>query len=163
MLVEYVRVRGIGEQAAQDTQAMPVWSTETTEEHSKQESDCAADEGPQHKSSGTSINPLPALVIFLMGSSMASHEQASMVSTMIHKQWGNLLCAAAVARLLTYMIMYLRPPSSAMPSRPPTELLASFCFISGGILFMASVCFVHGLLPGIFIHSLTHGLVQGCC
>lgn len=70
---------------------------------------------------------------------MAGHKQASMVSTMIHKQWGNLLAAASIARLITYMIMYLKPPTSTSPSRPPTELLAAFCFISGGILFMASV------------------------
>jgi len=136
MLVEYVRVKGLGEKkATQQMQTIPAWSNGTADEHT------------QHKSNGISINPLPALVIFLMGASMASHEQASMISTMVHKQWGNLLGAASVARLLTYMIMYLKPPTSSTPSRPPTELLASFCFISGGILFMASVRSAHRFLP----------------
>ncbi|KAL3488946.1 hypothetical protein BJX62DRAFT_252954 [Aspergillus germanicus] len=100
----------------------------------------ATDEDKKHISSSTglSMNPLPALVIFLVGGVMSSHEQASMVSTMIHKQWGNLLGAAAVARLLTYITLYLKPPTSTSPSRPPTELLSSFCLMSGGILFMAS-------------------------
>lgn len=137
MLVEYVRVKGLGEKKAkQDMQTMPVWSNST------------ADERTEQKSNGISVNPLPALVIFLVGGSMASHEQASMVSTMIHKQWGNLLGAASVARLLTYMIMYLKPPTSTSPSRPPTELLMSFCLIAGGMLFMASVRSAYsGLFP----------------
>ena len=106
---------------------MPSWSNDISDEHT------------QHELSGVSMNPLPALVIFLMGGTMASHQQASMISTMVHKQWGNLLGAASVARLLTYMIMYLKPPSSVSPSCPPTELLSSFGIIAGGIILMASV------------------------
>lgn len=138
MLVEYIRVKGLGDQkTTQHMQIMPAWSNRTAGERSE----CS-----EHRPNGVSMNPLPALVIFLMGGSMASHEQASMVSTMVHKQWGQLLGAASVARLLTYMIMYLKPPTSTLPSRPPTELLMSFCLISGGILFMASVRSLQKLL-----------------
>ncbi|KPM46318.1 hypothetical protein AK830_g27 [Neonectria ditissima] len=141
MLVEYIRAKGLGEEkATQHMQTVPNWSNGTTDEHT------------EHKSNSISINPLPALVISLMGKSMASHKQASMVSTMVHKQWGNLLGAASVARLLTYMIMYLKPPTSTSPSRPPTELLMSFCLISGGILFMASVRSVHKFLSVDLVH-----------
>ena len=80
---------------------------------------------------------------------MASHEQASMVSTMVHKQWGNLLGAASITRLVTYLMLYLKPPTSTSPSRPITELISSFCLISGGILFMASVRYIHRL----FLHN----------
>ena len=86
-----------------------------------------------------SLNPIPALVIMLLGMMMSSHNQSTMISTMIHKQWGNLLSGASVARGLTYIVMYIKPPQSVLPSRPPTELLASFCLIAGGIIFMASV------------------------
>jgi hypothetical protein len=86
-----------------------------------------------------SMNPIPALVILLLGSMMSSHTQGSMLSSMVHKQWGNLLTGASLARALTYMIMYLKPPKSVLPSRPPTELLTAFGLISGGIIFMASV------------------------
>jgi hypothetical protein len=86
-----------------------------------------------------SLNPIPALVILLLGMMMGSHHQSSMISSMIHKQWGNLLSGASIARGLTYVIMYIKPPRSVLPSRPPTELLASFCLIAGGIMFMASV------------------------
>ncbi|KAK2612164.1 hypothetical protein QQS21_001894 [Conoideocrella luteorostrata] len=86
-----------------------------------------------------SINPIPALVILLLGIMMGSHHQSSTISTMVHKQWGNLLLGASFARGLTYVIMYLRPPRSVLPSRPPTELLTSFGLIAGGIVFMASV------------------------
>lgn len=87
-----------------------------------------------------STNPIPALVILLLGIMMSSHHQASMISSMVHKQWGNLLLGASCARALSYVLLYLRPPESTLPSRPPTELLAAFGLIAGGILFMASVC-----------------------
>ena len=87
-----------------------------------------------------SINPIPALIILLLGIMMSSHQQQTMIATMVHKQWGNLLTGASLARALTYVILYLKPPKSVYPSRPPTELLASFGLIAGGIIFMASVC-----------------------
>ena len=77
---------------------------------------------------------------------MSSHTQESMISGMVHKQWGTLLTGASVARALTYVLMYLRPPRDVMPSRPPTELLAAFGLVSGGVVFMASVSF-----PGFFL------------
>lgn len=86
-----------------------------------------------------SINPIPALVILLLGIMMSSHTQTSMISSTVHKQWGNLLTGASFARGFTYVLMYLKPPRSILPSRPPTELLASFGLIAGGIIFMASV------------------------
>lgn len=87
-----------------------------------------------------SINPIPALVILLLGIMMSSHQQTTMIASMVHKQWGNLLTGASVARFLTYGLVFLRPPRSIFPSRPPTELLSSFGLIAGGIIFMASVC-----------------------
>ena len=98
-----------------------------------------------------SVNPIPALVILLLGIMMGSHQQSSMISSMVHKQWGNLLAGASFARGFSYVIMYLKPPKSTLPSRPPTELLASFGLISGGIIFMASVssaAIIFPLIPG---------------
>jgi hypothetical protein len=86
-----------------------------------------------------SINPVPALVILLLGVMMGSHTQQSMLSSMVHKQWGNLLTGASFARGLTYVLVYLRPPRSVLPSRPPTELLTAFGLMAGGIMFMVSV------------------------
>ena len=85
-----------------------------------------------------SMNPLPALIIFLLGVMMSSHHQDSMVSTAVHKQWGTLLVGFALARATTYILFFLSPPSSIFPSRPPSELVAAFCLISGGLIFMAS-------------------------
>lgn len=85
-----------------------------------------------------SANTIPALVILLLGIIMSSHHQSSMVSAMIHKQWGMLLSGFAIMRILTYIVMYISPATSIFPSRPPSELVASFCLISGGIVFMAS-------------------------
>ncbi|KAL4805185.1 hypothetical protein BDV18DRAFT_142045 [Aspergillus unguis] len=85
-----------------------------------------------------SLNPMPALVILLLGMMMGSHHQSSMVSSMIHKQWGNMLVGFALARGMTYVLLYLKPPTSYLPSRPPTEIIAAFCLISGGILFILS-------------------------
>jgi hypothetical protein len=85
-----------------------------------------------------SMNPLPALIIMLLGKMMSSHHQASMLSTMIHSQWGSMFMAFALARGLTYITLYISPPTSFLPSRPPTEIITSFCLISGGVTFMLS-------------------------
>lgn len=86
-----------------------------------------------------SSNPIPALIILFLGIMMGGHTQSSGTGTMVHKQWGDLLFGAACARMLTYVIMWVKPPTSVHPSRPPTELLASFGLIAGGIIFMYSV------------------------
>lgn len=87
---------------------------------------------------GVSLNPMPALVILLLGMMMGSHHQDSMVSTMVHKQWGNLLVGFALARGATYLLLYLKPPTSYLPARPPTEIISSFCLVAGGLIFMLS-------------------------
>jgi integral membrane sensor domain MASE1 len=85
------------------------------------------------------MNPIPALVVLLLGLMMSSHHQESMVATMIHSQWGTLLVGAAFARAATYILFYLSPPASILPGRPPTELITAFCLMAGGMIFMASV------------------------
>ena len=85
-----------------------------------------------------SLNPMPALIILLLGLMMSSHHQLTKVSTMVHQQWGLLFVGFAFSRSLTYILTYLAPPTSYLPSRPPSELIAAFCLISGGIIFMAS-------------------------
>ncbi|KAF7563725.1 hypothetical protein G7046_g366 [Stylonectria norvegica] len=111
-----------------------------------------------------SLNPMPALVILLLGIMMSSHTQASMISSMIHKQWGNLLLGASFARAFTYVLMFLKPPTSILPSRPPTELLTAFGLIAGGIIFMASSSdtvkgIIHYELDAMFVYTVTMGLV----
>ncbi|KAF2629885.1 integral membrane protein [Macroventuria anomochaeta] len=85
-----------------------------------------------------SMNPMPALIILLLGKMMSSHHQASMLSTMVHSQWGSMFMGFALARCLTYIVMYIAPPTSYLPSRPPTEIITSFCLVAGGITFMVS-------------------------
>jgi hypothetical protein len=70
---------------------------------------------------------------------MSAHTQDSLISGMVHKQWGQLLTGAAFARALTYALLWLRPPRSVLPSRPPTEVLAAFGLMGGGVVFMGSV------------------------
>ncbi|KAI0394475.1 hypothetical protein F5Y17DRAFT_253735 [Xylariaceae sp. FL0594] len=111
-----------------------------------------------------SINPIPALVILLLGIMMSSHTQQSMISSMVHKQWGNLLTGASFARGFTYVLLYLKPPRSVYPSRPPTELLTAFGLIAGGIIFMASSGdtisgMVHYGLDAMFFYTVTLGFV----
>lgn len=111
-----------------------------------------------------SINPIPALVIMLLGIMMSSHTQESMTSSMVHKQWGTMLTGASFARGFSYLIIYLKPPTSILPSRPPTELLASFGLMTGGILFMASSkdtvdAMEHHNLDVMFMYTVTMGLI----
>lgn len=97
-------------------------------------------QGHEHLGTTISFNPLPAMVVFTLGILMSQHHQRSHLSTVIHTQWGTLLAAAAVFRLLTYMLFFRTPtkPPSAVPSRPPTELVAAFCLMAGGLVFMIS-------------------------
>lgn len=112
-----------------------------------------------------SMNPFPGLIILLLGLTMSSHHQASMISTMIHKQWGTLFVGFAMARAVTYILQYVAPPSSCLPSRPPSEIISSFCLISGGLIFMASnkdtvAAMEHYNLHAMFPFTVTMGLTS---
>lgn len=98
-----------------------------------------------------SMNPIPALIVLLLGMMMSSHHQATMIATMIHKQWGMLLVGAAFARAATYIVFYLSPPTSIFPGRPPTELITAFCLMAGGMIFMASA---HDTINTLELHNL---------
>ncbi|KAF1956551.1 hypothetical protein CC80DRAFT_413231 [Byssothecium circinans] len=111
-----------------------------------------------------SMNPMPGLIILLLGKMMSSHHQASMLSTMIHTQWGTMFMGFALARALTYITLYISPPTSHLPSRPPTEVITSFCLIAGGITFMVSnkdtVAALESYnLDAMFTFTVTMGLV----
>jgi len=86
-----------------------------------------------------SFNPFPALVIGITGAAMAAHHQTYVFQVEIHKLWGDLLVGFSVLRCLTYFFVWLAPPTSILPSRPPTEALASFFLACGGLVFMFSV------------------------
>ncbi|KAI1424243.1 hypothetical protein F5Y12DRAFT_797212 [Xylaria sp. FL1777] len=155
MLIESTRIRDL-------------LNTTTTEaslshpSHVYSDEERAALEPPQQYE--FSINPIPALVILLLGIMMSSHTQQTMISSMVHKQWGNLLTGASFARGFTYVLLYLKPPRSVLPSRPPTELLTAFGLISGGTIFMASSGdtvegMIHYDLDAMFFYTVTMGLV----
>jgi hypothetical protein len=134
MLVESVKIRNLLNYTVTEATASP---SPANNHHYNGDEESANLREPEAYAFST--NPIPALVILLTGIMMSSHTQESMVSSMVHKQWGNLLTGASFARGLTYVVMWLRPPQSVFPSRPPTELLTAFGLISGGIIFMASV------------------------
>ncbi|RDB22739.1 putative membrane protein C3B8.06 [Hypsizygus marmoreus] len=85
-----------------------------------------------------SFNPFPALVIGVTGAAMAAHAQTYLFQVEIHELWGNLLVAFSVLRCFTYFFLWLGPPRSILPSRPPTEALGSFFLACGGLVFMFS-------------------------
>ncbi|TFK43381.1 hypothetical protein BDQ12DRAFT_674879 [Crucibulum laeve] len=85
-----------------------------------------------------SFNPFPALVMGVTGAAMAAHAQTYLFQVQIHSLWGNLLVAFSVLRCMTYFFLWLGPPQSILPSRPPTEALGSFFLACGGLVFMFS-------------------------
>lgn len=110
-----------------------------------------------------SMNPVPGLIILLLGKMMSSHHQDSMLSAMIHSQWGGMFMGFALARGLTYITMYIRQPTSYLPTRPPTEVITAFCLIAGGITFIVSnkdtVAALESYdLDAMFIFTVTIGL-----
>lgn len=117
------------------------------------------------KTYGIPMNPIPALIILLLGIMMSSHHQDSVVSTKVHAQWGTLLMGFSLARAVTYIITYISPPTSNFPSRPPSELVAAFCLMSGGIVFMASVKDITYIMEvknimAMFVFTVTMGLTS---
>jgi Protein of unknown function (Ytp1) len=119
---------------------------------------------PNHYS--VPLNPMPGLVIMLLGLMMSSHTQNSMVSSMLHKNWGSLFVGFAMARAATYILFYLKPPTSYLPSRPPTEIVASFCLCAGGLMFMSSTATLvevleYNDLDAMFIFTVVMGLTAG--
>lgn len=87
---------------------------------------------------GFSPNPFPIFTIFWTGLLMSKHSQASSLSTEIHVQWGSLLTYGTFFRLLTFLLMSYPPFQSNLPTKPLTELITSFCLLSGGLIFMES-------------------------
>lgn len=98
----------------------------------------AEDDANSGMQGSVSLNPFPAFIVFWTGVLMSQHEQALPLSTSIHMQWGYLFSIAALFRLGTYVLMFLSPPKSTVPSRPITELITSFCLICGGLVFVQS-------------------------
>ncbi|OIW26924.1 hypothetical protein CONLIGDRAFT_581735 [Coniochaeta ligniaria NRRL 30616] len=154
MLVESVRIRDLLNTTVTQT-------AHTDHVYQDEEERDALCEPEEYK---FSINPVPALVILLLGIMMSSHTQHNMISSMVHKQWGTLLTGCSFCRGLTYVTMWLKPPRSVLPSRPPTELLASFALMAGGIIFMASSGdtvegMIHYDLDAMFMYTVTLGFV----
>ncbi|ODV91377.1 hypothetical protein CANCADRAFT_32036 [Tortispora caseinolytica NRRL Y-17796] len=110
-----------------------------------------------------SFNPFPAFTVFWTGALMSQHQQMTMLSTAIHMAWGYLLSAGAILRFVTYSILYIRPPESYLPSRPITEILASFCLICGGMVFCLSnaqtvEAMLHMKLSIMFVLNVSVGI-----
>ncbi|EMD40617.1 hypothetical protein CERSUDRAFT_148812 [Gelatoporia subvermispora B] len=84
------------------------------------------------------FNPFPALCIGVTGAAMSAHFQEYVFQVQIHMLWGYLLSGFAVLRCLTYFFLWIAPPRSILPSRPPTEALGSFFLACGGLMFMFS-------------------------
>ncbi|KAI0306959.1 hypothetical protein B0F90DRAFT_1665300 [Multifurca ochricompacta] len=87
---------------------------------------------------GSSFNPFPALVIGVTGVAMSAHFQMYLFQVQIHALWGFCLTGFAFLRCLTYFFVWLSPPRSILPSRPPSEALSSFFLSCGGLIFIMS-------------------------
>ncbi|KAI9447807.1 hypothetical protein H4582DRAFT_2137979 [Lactarius indigo] len=87
---------------------------------------------------GASFNPFPALVIGVTGAAMSAHFQKYLFQVQIHALWGYCLTGFAFLRCLTYFFVWISPPRSILPSRPPSEALAGFFLACGGLIFIMS-------------------------
>ncbi|GAA5820022.1 hypothetical protein JCM11251_005450 [Rhodosporidiobolus azoricus] len=96
------------------------------------------DQIPPPASASASFNVLPATCIGLIGVVMSAHHQTYKFQVDVHALWGYLLAAFAIFRWATYFFTFLRPPASILPSRPPTEALASIFLAAGGLVFIES-------------------------
>lgn len=89
---------------------------------------------------GFSPNPFPTLTIYWMGTLMSLHDQASELSTTIHKQWGNLFVVACLFRVVTYVLCLVQPAPRRLTqsAAPMSELVVAFGLLAGGLVFMES-------------------------
>ena len=96
MLVESKRVRDLLNAPITSTVVMTPM-TMTTSPHQTQSDppDTSIDPPRTYR---FSMNPLPALIIMLLGLMMSSHHQSSAVATMVHKQVGFLLLYSVAVR-----------------------------------------------------------------
>lgn len=74
--------------------------------------------------------------------------------------------AAGLARGATYLLYFLKPPTSRLPGRPPTEVVVAFCLIAGGVVFMVSardsvVALEKNGLDAMFVFTVVCGFVAG--
>lgn len=139
---------------ALESKILRQWIADSTVSSSKPSklSQSIVEEPPSYVAS---FNPFPATVIGITGMAMAVHHQTylfqvssssnyiiitfhCLYQVQIHNLWGNLLVGFSVMRCLTYFFVWLRPPRSILPSRPPTEALGSFFLACGGLVFMFS-------------------------
>ncbi|KAM0791382.1 hypothetical protein ACM66B_005847 [Microbotryomycetes sp. NB124-2] len=92
----------------------------------------------QPASAASSFNPFPSIIIGTTGIAMSAHAQLFKFQVDVHALWGLFLGLFGVFRCLTYFFLFLRPPASILPSRPPTEALASLFLACGGVVFILS-------------------------
>ncbi|KAG8922791.1 hypothetical protein FRC02_011609 [Tulasnella sp. 418] len=114
--------------------ALEVRSSDDDKEDSKSSQNVEKDARPYRGS----FNPFAALAIGITGIAMAAHHQTYLFQVQIHTLWGNLLALYAVFRCFTYIFVWMAPPKTIRPSRPPTEAVASFFLTAGGLTFMSS-------------------------
>jgi len=163
MLIESSKVRGLLNMSVTEfdkgASQFPYRRLESTAEQK------ARDAWLPPKTYNFSMNPVPAIVIIMLGLIMSSHHQETQISTVIHKQWGMLFVCAALSRAVTYLLFYLKPPTSYLPGRPPSEVITAFSLMAGGAVFMGSargvvgILILHGLGP-MFVFTVTVGIVM---
>mmetsp|Transcript_4417 Transcript_4417/g.4408 ORF Transcript_4417/g.4408 Transcript_4417/m.4408 type:complete len:609 (+) Transcript_4417:71-1897(+) len=115
---------------------------------------------------GFSPNPFPILTIYWTGVLMSQHAQASILSTEIHKQWGNLFVLGTVFRFITYLLLLVLPTNKDLtkPLRPISELLVCFSLLCGGLIFIESCdpivyAFEYRGFTSMFTLNISLGLV----
>ena len=89
MLIESKRVRDLLN--APITSTVVTMPTAMTISPHQTQSDLPATSIDPPRTYRFSMNPLPAMIIMLLGLMMSSHHQSSTVATMVHKQVGFLL------------------------------------------------------------------------
>jgi uncharacterized protein Ytp1 len=130
---------------------MPLTVSQPAESHFAPEDPSATPANPTWSppmTTPTPTNPVPALTIGLLGMIMSAHAQHSVLASTLHSYWGALFAFGAAARITTYVLHYLNPPVSHLPSRPPTEIVAGFALVAGGLLFMMSARDITDVLEG---------------
>lgn len=106
-------------------------------------------------------NIWPGLVIILTGFAMSGHEQATVLSTKAHSEFGYTLMLAGICRIIEVCFVAKDIPATGSPFHLFSHL-CPFLLVAAGLQFMAATDEELATVEGIGMDATTHTVALFC-